>query len=184
MPRAPHSEPGLPMILFCLLSATFLGKTGWYSQRDKNLMISYQRDFPFEISHLILLFSSSDDTTVSKCPRTVGNLHGTVVFKLPRSLIVIVTIGWVADSSNQSISLSDSSVIASKWHRSSLKKPSNCCKKPIKVASYSFLTARELISKISRWRELSNSMPKSRAKSRSKMPTKMASKLLKFVDRK
>ena len=53
-----------------------------------------------------------------------------------------------------------------------------------KVAPYSFLTARELISKISRWRELSNSMPKSRAKSRSKMPTKMASKLLKFVYRK
>ena len=53
-----------------------------------------------------------------------------------------------------------------------------------KVAPYSFLTARELILKISRWRELSNSMPKSRAKSRSKMPTKMASKLLKFVYRK
>ena len=133
MSRVTHSEPGLPMILFCLLSATFLGKTGWYSQKDKKLRISYQWDFPFEISHLILLFSSYDDTTVSKCPRTVGNLHGTVVFKLPRSLIVIVTIGWVADSSNQSISLSDSSVIASKWHRSSLRKPSNCYKKPIKL---------------------------------------------------
>ena len=53
----------------------------------------------------------------------------------------------------------------------------------LKEAPYSFLTVRELISKISRWRELSNSMPKSRAKSRSKMPTNMASKLLKFVYR-
>ena len=53
-----------------------------------------------------------------------------------------------------------------------------------KVAPYSFLTARELISKISRWRELSNSTPKSRAESRSKMPTNMASKFLKFVYRK
>ena len=35
-------------------------------------------DFPLELSHLILesshsLFSSYDDTTVSTCPRTVGN---------------------------------------------------------------------------------------------------------------
>ena len=52
------------------------------------------------------------------------------------------------------------------------------------MAPYSFLTARELISKISRWRELSNSTPKSRAESRSKMPTNMASKFLKFVYRK
>ena len=57
------------------------------------------------------------------------------------------------------------------------------CGEWFKVAPYSFLTARELISKISRWRELSNSMPKSRAKSRSKMPTNMASKFLKFVYR-
>ena len=49
---------------------------------------------------------------------------------------------------------------------------------------YSVLTVRELISKISRWRELSNFMPKSRAESRSKMPTNMASKFLKFVYRK
>lgn len=57
----------------------------------------------------------------------------------------------------------------------------------IKVAPYSFLTARKLISKISRWRELSNSTQKSRAESRSKMPTntsRMASKFLKFVYRK
>ena len=53
-----------------------------------------------------------------------------------------------------------------------------------KVAPYSFLSARALISKISRWRKLSNSMPKSRAGSRSKMPTNMASKLLKVVYRK
>ena len=44
-----------------------------------------------------------------------------------------------------------------------------------------FLSARALTSKISRWRKLSNSPPKSRARSRSKMPTIMASKLLKFV---
>ena len=49
---------------------------------------------------------------------------------------------------------------------------------------YSVLTLRELISKISRWPELSNFMPKSRAESRSKMPTNMASKFLKFVYRK
>ena len=54
----------------------------------------------------------------------------------------------------------------------------------IKVAPYSFQSARALISKISRWRELSNPAPKSRAKSRSKMSTKMASKLLKLVYRK
>ena len=53
----------------------------------------------------------------------------------------------------------------------------------IKVAPYSFWTARELISKISRWRELSISTLKSRAESRSKMPTNMASKFLKFVYR-
>ena len=41
----------------------------------------------------------------------------------------------------------------------------------LKVAPYSFWTARELISKISRWRELSISTLKSRAESRSKMPT-------------
>ena len=35
-------------------------------------------DFPLELSHLILLFSSYDDTTVSTCPRTVGDLHGNV----------------------------------------------------------------------------------------------------------
>ena len=51
----------------------------------------------------------------------------------------------------------------------------------VKVAPYSFLIARELISTISRWRELSNSSSKSRAESRSKMPTNMASKFLKFV---
>ena len=54
----------------------------------------------------------------------------------------------------------------------------------IKVAPYSFLSARALISKISRWHKLSNSTPKSRAGSRSKMPTNMASKLLQFVHRK
>ena len=65
-----------------------------------------------------------------------------------------------------------------------------CCKqrrivrKPVKVAPYSFLSARAMISKISRWRKLSNSTPKSRAGSRSKMPTNMASQLLKFVYRK
>ena len=53
----------------------------------------------------------------------------------------------------------------------------------LKVAPYSFWTARELISKISRWRELSISTLKSRAESRSKMPTNMASKFLKFVYR-
>ena len=53
----------------------------------------------------------------------------------------------------------------------------------LKVAPYSFWTARELISKISRWRELSISTLKSRAESRSKMPTNMASKYLKFVYR-
>ena len=55
---------------------------------------------------------------------------------------------------------------------------------PFKVAPYSFLSARALISKSSRWRKLSNSTPKSRAGSRSKMPTNMASKLLQFVYRK
>ena len=54
----------------------------------------------------------------------------------------------------------------------------------VKVAPYSFLSASVLISKISRWRKLSNSTPKSRAGSRSKMSTNMASKLLKFVYRK
>ena len=53
-----------------------------------------------------------------------------------------------------------------------------------KVAPYSFLSARALISKISRWRKRSNSTPKSRARSRSKTRTNMASKLLKFVYRK
>ena len=51
----------------------------------------------------------------------------------------------------------------------------------LKVAAYSFWTARELISKISRWRELGISTLKSRAESRSKIPTNMASKFLKFV---
>ena len=46
---------------------------------------------------------------------------------------------------------------------------------------FNFLTARELIS---RWRDLSNSSPKSHGESRSKMPTNMASKFLKFVCRK
>ena len=50
-----------------------------------------------------------------------------------------------------------------------------------KVAPYSFLSVRALISKISRWRKRSNSTPKSGARRRSKMPTNMASKLLKFV---
>ena len=54
----------------------------------------------------------------------------------------------------------------------------------LKVAPYSFLSARALISKFSRWRKLSNSTPKSRAGSRSKLPTNMASKLLQFVYRK
>ena len=54
----------------------------------------------------------------------------------------------------------------------------------IKVASYSFSSARPLISKISRWRKLLNSTPKSHAGSRSKMPTNMVSKLLKFAYRK
>ena len=53
-----------------------------------------------------------------------------------------------------------------------------------KVAPYSFLSGCALISKISRWRRLSNSTRKSRAGSRSKMPTNMASKLLKVVYRK
>ena len=53
-----------------------------------------------------------------------------------------------------------------------------------KVAPHSFLSARALISEISRWRKLSNSTLKSRTGSRSKMPTDMASKLLKFVYRK
>ena len=52
-----------------------------------------------------------------------------------------------------------------------------------KVAPYNFLSARALISKISRWRKLSNSTPKSRTGSRSKMPTNMASKLLQNVCR-
>ena len=54
----------------------------------------------------------------------------------------------------------------------------------LKVAPYSFLSAHALILKISWWRKLSNSTPKSRAGSRSKMLTYMASKLLKFVYRK
>ena len=54
----------------------------------------------------------------------------------------------------------------------------------VKVAPYSFLSARALISKISRGRKLSNSTPKSRGGPRSKMPTNMASKLLQFVYRK
>ena len=58
------------------------------------------------------------------------------------------------------------------------------CLQRLKVAPYSFLSARALISKISLWRKRSNSTPKSRARSRSKMPTDMASKLLKFVYRK
>ena len=63
-----------------------------------------------------------------------------------------------------------------------------CAENPMfsffKVAPYSFLSAHALISKISRWRKLSNSTPKSRAGSRSKMPTNMASNLLQFVYRK
>ena len=43
-----------------------------------------------------------------------------------------------------------------------------CCL--LKMAPYSFLFARALISKILRWRKLSNSTPKSRERSRSKMP--------------
>ena len=58
------------------------------------------------------------------------------------------------------------------------------CQWALKVAPYSFLSARALISKISRWRKLSNSTPKSRGGSHSKMPTNMASKLLQFVYRK
>ena len=50
----------------------------------------------------------------------------------------------------------------------------------VKVAPYSFWTARELISKISRWREFSISTLKSRAESRSKMPTNMGSKIFKI----
>ena len=54
----------------------------------------------------------------------------------------------------------------------------------LKVAPYSFLSVHALISKISWWRKLSNSTPKSRAGSHSKMPTNMASKLLQFGYRK
>ena len=54
----------------------------------------------------------------------------------------------------------------------------------VKVAPYSFLSTLALISKIMRWRKLSNTTLKLRAGSRSKMPTNMASKLLKFVYRK
>ena len=54
----------------------------------------------------------------------------------------------------------------------------------VKVTPYSILTAREQISKISRWHELSSSTSKSRVESGSKMPTNMASKFLKFVYRK
>ena len=54
---------------------------------------------------------------------------------------------------------------------------------PFKVAPYSFLSARALILKISWWRKLSDSTPKSHMGSCSKMPTNMASKLLKFVYR-
>ena len=54
----------------------------------------------------------------------------------------------------------------------------------LKVAPCSFLSVRTLILKISRWRKLSNSTPKSCAGSRSKMPTNMVSKLLKVVYRK
>ena len=61
-------------------------------------------------------------------------------------------------------------------------KINNC--NQFKVAPYSFLSARALISKISRWRKRSNSTPKSRARSRSKMRTNMVSKRLKFVYRK
>ena len=57
-------------------------------------------------------------------------------------------------------------------------------KSSFKVAPYSFLSARVLISKISRWCKLSNFTPKSRAGSHNKMPTNMVSKLLKFVYRK
>ena len=46
-----------------------------------------------------------------------------------------------------------------------------------------FVRARALISKVSLWRELSNSTPKSCARSRS-LPTNMASKLLKSDYRK
>ena len=51
------------------------------------------------------------------------------------------------------------------------------------MAPYSFLFARALISKISRWHKRLNSTPKLRAGSRGKMPTNMASTLLKFVYR-
>ena len=82
----------------------------------------------------------------------------------------------------QCFSLSSPSgpVIRQNLHISAIK-PKVIC---IKVAPYSFLSARALISKIPRWRKLSNSTPKSRTGSRSKMPTNMASKLLKFVYRK
>ena len=64
---------------------------------------------------------------VSNCSRASANRG------LPTSpFLEIITIGWVADSSNQSISLSDSSAIPWKWHRSSFKMQSNWCKKPIK----------------------------------------------------
>ena len=62
-------------------------------------------------------------------------------------------------------------------------KSQNIAIRAFKVAPYSFWTARELISKISRWRELSIPTLKSRAESRSKMLTNMASKFLKFVYR-
>ena len=47
-----------------------------------------------------------------------------------------------------------------------------------------FLSSPALISKISRWRKLSNSTSRSHARSRTKMPINMASKLFKFVHRK
>ena len=46
------------------------------------------------------------------------------------------------------------------------------------VAYYSFLTARELISKISRYGASFQTLRQSRAESRGKMPTNMPSKIL------
>ena len=70
------------------------------------------------------------------------------------------------------------------WNKNSRVQNISFYWKHLKVAPYSFLSARALISKISRWRKLSNSTPTSRAASCIKMPTNMAFKLLKFVYRK
>ena len=51
------------------------------------------------------------------------------------SFLAVETIAGVASFSNESISLSASSAIPSKWHRSSFKMPSNWCKCPIKQIS-------------------------------------------------